>query len=57
MELLSLLALNHLSLTPEETEKIASSSHTHRLLSVTPGVGTMKTKAQHVWNITIKILL
>ncbi len=28
MELWSLLALNHLSLTPEEAEKIASSSHT-----------------------------
>ncbi len=57
MELWSLLALNRLSLDSEEAEKIASSSHKHAAVSLTPSAGTMKTQAQHVWNITCKTLL
>ncbi len=55
-----LLTLNYeVSLSSEEAKKIASSSHTHthRLLSLTPGAGTMKTQAQQVWNITCRTLL
>ncbi len=43
MELWSLLALKGLSLSSEEAEKTASSSHTQAALSLTPGAGTMKT--------------
>ncbi len=56
MELWSLLALNCLSLSSEEAEKIAS-SHKQAAVSLTPGAGTMKTQAQQVWNITYKTLL
>ncbi len=57
MELWSLLALNGRSLSSEEAEKTASSSHTQAALSLTPGAGTIKTHAQQVWNITCKTLL
>ncbi len=46
-----------LSLSSEEAEKIASSSHKQAAVSLTPGAGTMKTQAQQVWNITYKTLL
>ncbi len=51
------LPQNGLSLSSEEAEKTASSSHKQAPLSLTPGAGTMKTHAQQVWNITCKTLL
>ena len=48
MKLWSSLALNCLSLSSEEAEKTASSSHKEASVSLTPGAGTMETQAQHV---------
>ncbi len=38
----------------EEAEEIASSSHKQASVSLTHGVGTVKTQAQQVWNITCR---